>query len=542
MITNTGKGILAKYLLGQAPAYASYIAIGCGRSALQTGDSLSPYRAEFSSKESLDFEMFRVPIVSRGYVTEPDTTIYTISNIVGDNIYVTYTVTPNHSFAPGDIVDIAGVSDITDYNMSGATVYDAPSPSTFRVKSPATGVWTSGGTVIGRITKLALTAELPTEQRYEMTEIGVYSAKANPSATNKDSRIIYTFTETENWEYHGTASAIGIGAAITSPLSADMSAGVINPSLGVAPAFRATSNNTLFSSDARLTSNDRCRFLNTAIYIPGNTSQLEKNIPTDELYIKFDGTESQNKEFGKHIHLAGTRVNLSQNSPEDELRLAFSIIHKDETSQVEPTKAYMVVMFSSDESSADANNFAKMQIDITSGFDNSHYHIVKSKLSELVKGTTFSWGSVSLVKVYVSIYGSANVVGREFVASTSTATITTDIDHGFSVGTEVEISDVNNALFNGKFIITGVPTSKTFTFELSNPSNITYASTTGSAEAPSSNYFVGLDALRLENVSTINPLYGLTGYTVIKTDSARPIVKEANTSNLVEFRFGLDVM
>lgn len=30
MITEFGKGIIGKYLIGQAPAYASYIAIGCG--------------------------------------------------------------------------------------------------------------------------------------------------------------------------------------------------------------------------------------------------------------------------------------------------------------------------------------------------------------------------------------------------------------------------------------------------------------------------------------------------------------------------------
>ena len=30
MITNTGKEIIAKYLMGTAPAYASYIAVGCG--------------------------------------------------------------------------------------------------------------------------------------------------------------------------------------------------------------------------------------------------------------------------------------------------------------------------------------------------------------------------------------------------------------------------------------------------------------------------------------------------------------------------------
>ena len=30
MITNNGKEIIAKYLMGTAPAYASYIALGCG--------------------------------------------------------------------------------------------------------------------------------------------------------------------------------------------------------------------------------------------------------------------------------------------------------------------------------------------------------------------------------------------------------------------------------------------------------------------------------------------------------------------------------
>jgi len=66
MITNIGKGILAKYLIGQAPSYASYIAIGCGAKPLATNQSFGNY----SAKESLDFEMFRVPVTSRGYVTE----------------------------------------------------------------------------------------------------------------------------------------------------------------------------------------------------------------------------------------------------------------------------------------------------------------------------------------------------------------------------------------------------------------------------------------------------------------------------------------
>jgi hypothetical protein len=30
MITNIGKNLLAKYLVGQTPSYASHIAVGCG--------------------------------------------------------------------------------------------------------------------------------------------------------------------------------------------------------------------------------------------------------------------------------------------------------------------------------------------------------------------------------------------------------------------------------------------------------------------------------------------------------------------------------
>ena len=50
MITNTGKTIIAKYLLGQAPAYASYLAIGCGATPLTTGDPLGNY----STKQNLE--------------------------------------------------------------------------------------------------------------------------------------------------------------------------------------------------------------------------------------------------------------------------------------------------------------------------------------------------------------------------------------------------------------------------------------------------------------------------------------------------------
>ena len=58
---------------------------------------------------------------------------------------------------------------------------------------------------------------------------------------------------------------------------------------------------------------------------------------------------------------------------------------------------------------------------------------------------------------------------------------------------------------------------------------------------PSPDYYVCLDAARLESLSSQNPLYGLSGYTVIKNADARPIVKSANTTNFIEFRFNVGI-
>jgi hypothetical protein len=61
------------------------------------------------------------------------------------------------------------------------------------------------------------------------------------------------------------------------------------------------------------------------------------------------------------------------------------------------------------------------------------------------------------------------------------------------------------------------------------------------AGVPSDNYFVALDAIKLENIATVNPLYGLTGYSVIQTSDASTILKNPNTNNYIEFRFSVDV-
>jgi len=392
MITNTGKGILAKYLIGQAPSYASYIAVGCGPQAINSEDPgfTTEQKAEYSAKTVLDFEMFRVPVISRGYVNE-------------------------------------------------------------------------AGSV-----KLILTAELPTEERYEITELGVFSAGSNPSAGAFDSKSVYSFTQTEGWEYH-TSTGVKEIPTVYDPL--DNGDNIITGEYSVngqfveTPVFHTNADNRTFTNTARVSRNERCRFLNNIVMMVGNDSVLSKN-PDGSIDV----------ESGNHIHVTNASFNFNKNAPTDELRLAFSLINKGSSSETSPDNVKILVEFSSSDTSS-SGEYAQFYIDIdndsfngdadqSADFDSNRYFVVSKQLQDLYYTPGFNWDLVTTVRVYASVES------------------------------------------NG---------------------------------AASDEFYVGLDAIRLENLSTNNPLYGLTAYSVVKTDGALPIVKLANTSSFIEFRISVGV-
>jgi hypothetical protein len=382
MITNTGKSIIGKYLLGQAPAYASYIAVGCGAQPLDTAD---PY-GDYSEKQNLDSEMFRVPISSRGFVND------------------------------------------------GATE------------------------------KLVLTAELPTEERYEITEIGLYSAGSNPSAGAYDSKTVFAFTQGENWQYHTNVAATSI-PTITEPLDDPLDDNVIATA---DPVFQTNADNSIFYKSPRPERYERARFLNNIILIQGDDSDLTVDPSTGSSAGHFIIESGSN-----HIHLTGADVNFTRNSPIDELRLAFSIISKDGDSESVPDTVRILVDFAETDT-ANTGEFARFEIELENGsgtggtydFETNRYYVASTQLQELYQTQGFTWNAVTVVKIYACAI----------------------------------VSDV-----------------------------------------PSGDYYIALDALRLENIATTNPLYGLTGYSVVKDADAETIVKSPNTSNYIEFRFSVGV-
>lgn len=387
MITNTGKSILAKYLVGQAPAYASYIAVGCGAKPVASSYTFSPSEiTNMQAKETLDFEMFRVPIISRGYVTENGTP------------------------------------------------------------------------------KIVLTAELPTEERYEISEVGVYSAGSNPSAGTNDSKTIYAFTQNENWEYHSATSATSI-PIIYEPLDpAEDNVIDVEAIRGEdTPVFQTNADNRVFTDQDRTSRYERCRFLNNIVALRGDSSTMSLDL---EGHLVVDS--------GDHIHLNGVALDFNRNAPTDQIKLAFSIINKDGDAPagVVPENVKLLLEFASEDGFG-AGEFARLEINLDNGtesdehdFSSNRYVVVTRQLQDLYKSAGFSWNSVNIVKAYTSV------------------------------------------TYQGQ---------------------------------PSDQFYVCLDAARFENITDVNPLYGLTGYSVIKNVDNETIIKRSNTTNFIEFRFSMDV-
>lgn len=466
MITNTGKNILAKYLVGQTASYASHIAVGCGPKPLGLDDD----SVDYSNKQSLDFEMFRVPIISRGFVDE------------------------------------SGIS------------------------------------------KVVLTAELPTQERYEITEVGIFSGASNPAAGSSDSKTVYSFSDLESWKYSSQGTEIpsiyeplddrvlkivnatatlktpantGTTLTYTTDASHGLLVGTEISILGifpvefnlskviiatvpdsktftvvstsqiektfasegylindvetniisqVYPVFQTNADNKIFTNSDRVGRYERCRFLNNIFAISGDNSKISVDADGHLNAINLAPNKPSN-----FIQLSDTSIDFSKNSPTDELRLAFSVVNrvgKTGTSTVIDPKSVRIIVEFSSTGTFKSGKWAIFEAEVndtTNDFSINRYFVVKKQLQELQKSEDFSWAEINTVRIYASV--------------------------------------IKN----------------------------------GSAE-PTEDFYVCLDGFRLENVTSTNSVYGLTGYSVMRTPEAVTIIKSANTTNYIEFRFGLDVL
>ncbi len=381
MITTDGKQIIAKYLLDQAPAFATHIAAGCGTKPLLSGDEANIS----ASVQSLDFELFREPILAKGFVNE------------------------------------------------------------------------------GGVEKIVFKAQMPTTQRYLISEVGLYPAGTNVIAGKYDSRLLVTFTSAEPWSYvtNGSASAIefepnGVlnltsGSAITNDITTTTKGQFIN------------SDSTIFNTSSRSSRLEQPRLLSRALMVSGSSSflTLDPGDPT-----KLIATSS-----ASYIENSSINFDFSQNITTDKLKLAFSLLSRTASVDTAPASVRILLEFTNGTTLPGTSPKAKLSMILSSSDfqvdgNANRYVVVTKSLSNFERDTDFTFSNINGIRIYTSI------------------------------------------------LVGGVPTD---------------------------NYLVAYDGLRIDNVSTINPLYSLVGYDVIKTDNGLPILKQENTNNYIEYRFGIGV-
>ena len=373
MITNQGKQLVAKFLLSQAPSYASYIAAGVGARPLATEDSV----LISADKKSLDFEAFRVPISSKGFIKEDG------------------------------------------------------------------------------VEKIIFKAEMPSEQRYQITELGIFPAINNSVAGNYDSKLLIAFTPSEQWSYF----VEGSGSVVPYPneaLDSDNVNGNLNSD--IEDVLFINSDATIFNNENRKNRKEPPRFLNRSLMVSGSTSFLDGTFAPSTTSTSL---ENSNLSF-----------DLSQNLPQDIIKIGFSLISKTSSTNTNPDNVKILVQFINNISGLTTTSpKALLKINLSSSDfiydgDVNRYIVAEKTLSEITKEDNFSWANVNYVKIYTSV------------------------------------------------LTAGVPTD---------------------------NYYIIFDGIRLENVTSENPLYSMVGYNIIKTSDGDPILKSENTSNYIEYRFGIGV-
>lgn len=371
MITSAGKNLIAKYLLNQAPEFASHIAVGIGVNAVSTSSSVTFAQ----DAESLSFEVARIPVLSKGLIKEDG------------------------------------------------------------------------------IEKIVFKAQLPTDQRFQITEIGLYPAESNALAERFNSKILTTFTNSESWTYGsaGSASVAQYFGEIPLMPNGDISDTSPGTNAELPLVSFIESDSSAFEFPERKDRNEQPRYLSKALFLYGNTSEIDSG---------FNYAASSH-----YVENSTLNINMGNNLPTDKIKLAFSVLSRAFDNNIAPDGgARFILEFYNN---VPGSPSASVSMSVTASdlsLENGRYKVVEKQISEFDTSSNFSWSNINKVRIYASV-----------------------IDNGVA----------------------------------------------------SEDYFIALDGLRLENISTVNPLYALTAAEYVKTQDAYPILKRENSISYIEYRFGV---
>jgi hypothetical protein len=459
MITNDGKQLIGKFLLSQAPSFATHIAAGIGELALLPDETVDSTKInEIKERKNMEFEVFRVPISAKGFVREDG------------------------------------------------------------------------------VEKIVFKAEMPTEQRYQITEVAFFPAAENSVAGSFDSKTLATFVPTETWVVASNVSSSTINL-VTSGVSNNDGDLLINDK-----AFFINSNESLFNEQDRRQRQEIPRFYNRALIVSGDFNYLDSD------FTVLSGAN--------YIQNSTLSFNLNQNLPPDEIKLAIALMSKEKANNSQPEKVRIIFDFVND-NPVDLQSSPKarttIELDSTdflieenlgngrpSGINS--YKIITKKLSDFALDDTFSWANINLMRIYVSVIDEQTVTVTNKELSSGLVTLDLSDASNIFAGMSAEVSGMGED-FDGTHTITSASGGQ-ITYGVSSSATIVSASASSGSVVFSGRtpeYKIIFDGLRLDNVSSQNPLYTMVGYDIIRNDNAYPVLKSENTNNYIEYRFGIGV-
>jgi len=322
MITTNGKNIVAKYLLNQAPEFASHIAIGVGGQALPTSSSVT----FASDADSLGFEVARVPVLSKGLLKE------------------------------------------------------------------------------NGVEKIVFKAELPIEQRFQITEIGLYPAQNNIVAGNFDSRIISTFSNSEPWSYSNNLNDSGTVLYI-GPVPIDsVNVGnieITNPSWD--DFIFINSNSPIFEYSDRINRGEPPRYLNRSMAVSGSTSVVS-GVSASSSLIDISSSASY------YVENNSINLDLGKNLPSDQIKLAFSVVSvaRDGITSLAPDNVKIRLELLNNSGANPPKAYVNIAIQDTD-IDLMRYQVVTKSLSDFTTTENFSWSAINAIRIYTCIHDDSNV-------------------------------------------------------------------------------------------------------------------------------------
>lgn len=321
MITTNGKNIVAKYLLNQAPEFASHIAIGVGGRALSTSSSVT----FATDADSLEFEVARVPVLSKGLLKE-----------------------------------------------NGQE-------------------------------KIVFKAELPIEQRYQITEIGLYPANNNAIAKDYDSKVITSFNNTEPWTYsnnlNDSSTVLYIG-----PVPIDsINIGSIDTTDLTDFSF-IDNNSTIFEYSERMGRGEEPRYLSRSMLVAGNTSVVES---AGSASVSAINTASAASYYTENNSI---NLNLGKNLPTDQIKFAFSIVSKSRAGVNSLAPENIKIRLELLNNTGDSPPKAYLDIALLGDdIEDMRYNVVTKTLSDFTTSENFSWSAVNAIRIYSCLHDNSKV-------------------------------------------------------------------------------------------------------------------------------------